>query len=245
MGLETVEFITDLNPAWPNGTDKVRYGDDHIRRIKTALKNSFPNINAPVTATPEQLNGVPVGLMTILADIVSHLPKARFIQEFAGAIEDIPDGWVLCDGNNGTPDLTDKFVLGAGNSVDPDDEGGATSKTTDSKTPAVTVGDTALSTAHLPAHRHFVAANVVDTVGTAPAADNQVARETTAGGDTEYNMRGTATDATVGRTSSVGEGAAHGHSALQAAHTHDVNVMPPWYALAYIMKTTTYELPEV
>ena len=26
----------------------------------------------------------------------------------------VPKGWKLCDGNNGTPDLRDKFVMGAG-----------------------------------------------------------------------------------------------------------------------------------
>jgi len=31
-----------------------------------------------------------------------------------GSQNTIPSGWVFCDGNNGTPDLTDKFVLGAG-----------------------------------------------------------------------------------------------------------------------------------
>lgn len=42
--------------------------------------------------------------------------KAGSIILWFGAIVDIPDRWVLCDGNNGTPDLRDKFVIGAGNS---------------------------------------------------------------------------------------------------------------------------------
>ena len=36
----------------------------------------------------------------------------------------IPDGWALCDGNNGTPDLTDRFVIGAGKSYQVNDTGG-------------------------------------------------------------------------------------------------------------------------
>jgi len=32
---------------------------------------------------------------------------------WSGAIVDIPAGYVLCDGNNGTPDLRDKFIVGA------------------------------------------------------------------------------------------------------------------------------------
>jgi len=31
-----------------------------------------------------------------------------------GSIGTIPDGWDLCDGNNGTPDLRDKFIVCAG-----------------------------------------------------------------------------------------------------------------------------------
>lgn len=36
----------------------------------------------------------------------------------------IPDAWVLCDGNNGTPDLTDRFVIGAGKNYQVNDTGG-------------------------------------------------------------------------------------------------------------------------
>lgn len=48
-----------------------------------------------------------------------------------GTIANIPSGWVLCDGNSGTPNLLDRFVqsvLNAG--VDPGGIGGATAKTT-------------------------------------------------------------------------------------------------------------------
>lgn len=45
---------------------------------------------------------------------------------WSGAVVDIPSGWLLCDGTNGTPDLRDRFVIGAGTSYDPDDTGGAT-----------------------------------------------------------------------------------------------------------------------
>ncbi len=42
-----------------------------------------------------------------------------------GAVVTIPAGWILCDGNNGTPDLRGKFVPGAGGALDPGDTGGA------------------------------------------------------------------------------------------------------------------------
>lgn len=43
---------------------------------------------------------------------------------WSGAIVDIPVGWVLCDGNNGTPDLTDRFIEGAGGAHAPAATGG-------------------------------------------------------------------------------------------------------------------------
>lgn len=36
----------------------------------------------------------------------------------------IPSGWALCDGNNGTPDLRSRFVIGATGSFNPGDVGG-------------------------------------------------------------------------------------------------------------------------
>ena len=48
---------------------------------------------------------------------------------WSGAILDIPDGWVLCDGNNGTPDLRNRFIIGAGDSYAPAETGGALTHT--------------------------------------------------------------------------------------------------------------------
>lgn len=48
---------------------------------------------------------------------------------WSGAIVDIPVGYVLCDGNNGTPDLRNKFVPGSGDTYGPGDSGGADSQT--------------------------------------------------------------------------------------------------------------------
>jgi len=46
-----------------------------------------------------------------------------------GAIVDIPAGFVLCNGANGTPDLRDKFIVGAGSTYAVDATGGATTHT--------------------------------------------------------------------------------------------------------------------
>lgn len=43
---------------------------------------------------------------------------------WSGSIESIPEGWALCDGTEGTPDLTDRFIVGAGVTYSPGDIGG-------------------------------------------------------------------------------------------------------------------------
>jgi hypothetical protein len=53
-----------------------------------------------------------VTLSQVLA-LQSGVP-AGFIGLWSGAANAIPAGWSLCDGANGTPNLVDKFVLGAG-----------------------------------------------------------------------------------------------------------------------------------
>ncbi len=44
---------------------------------------------------------------------------------WSGAVVDIPSGWQFCDGTNGSPDLRDKFIVGAGSTYDPGDTGGS------------------------------------------------------------------------------------------------------------------------
>jgi len=51
------------------------------------------------------------------------------IVSWSGAVADIPGGFALCDGNNGTPNLTDKFIVGAGDTYNPADTGGTVQHT--------------------------------------------------------------------------------------------------------------------
>ncbi|KVH29603.1 hypothetical protein [Burkholderia cepacia] len=87
-------------------------------------------------------------------DIVSQRTIAAELRQFngivpiggiilwSGAASNIPENWALCNGSNGTPNLEDKFVVGAGGSYAVGATGGATSAT--------------LSVANLPPHNHGV-----------------------------------------------------------------------------------------
>lgn len=58
MALETGTFINDLVSANPTSSDSAAQGDDHIRLIKTVLKNTFPNLTGAVTGTQADLNNI-------------------------------------------------------------------------------------------------------------------------------------------------------------------------------------------
>lgn len=65
------------------------------------------------------------------------------IAMWSGTLEDLAankKGWVLCDGDNDTPDLRDKFIIGAGNDYDVSEEGGEAEHT--------------LTIAEMPKHTH-------------------------------------------------------------------------------------------
>lgn len=57
---------------------------------------------------------------------LTDLLPAGIIVNWSGSIASIPSGWALCNGGSGTPNLTDKFVIGAGNSYAVGASGGAT-----------------------------------------------------------------------------------------------------------------------
>lgn len=56
MPVETINYINDLNPDWPDGTEPKAQGDDHLRNTKKAVKQTFPNVTGAVTPTHAELN---------------------------------------------------------------------------------------------------------------------------------------------------------------------------------------------
>ena len=145
------------------------------------------------------------------------VPSGAIIM-WSGAANAIPTGYVLCDGTNSTPDLRNKFVVGAGtgSSYSVDDTGGAASVT--------------LATANLPSNSHTVSGNTGNdshshTIqssssiggGTRVTSQNDTGNTATTSSDT-HSHSFSAT------TSDVGSGTAHENR-------------PPYYALCYIMKS--------
>jgi microcystin-dependent protein len=124
---------------------------------------------------------------------------------WSGSIATIPEGWLLCNGQNGTPDLRSRFVVGAATAGSLLDTG----LTVKEFSPTGTKGGVetvTLSIAQMPAHTHSYRADGSALVGSSH----------------EYE-RNSGSHQEGGVTGSTG-----------GSQPHDN--MPPYYALAYIMK---------
>lgn len=69
----------------------------------------------PTAGFPNHSATIPFVLPSAIGSIVS----------WVGSIANIPARWSLCDGTNGTPDLRNRFVVGAGDTYAPGNVGGA------------------------------------------------------------------------------------------------------------------------
>jgi len=60
MALESATYINSLVNTNPSGSDSISQGDDHIRLIKSVLKNSFPNVASATTPIVAVTHNIPV-----------------------------------------------------------------------------------------------------------------------------------------------------------------------------------------
>lgn len=194
-------------------------GTLQVETINTGTANNTSALVTTSTGLLQKIDAAPI-------------PKGGIIL-WSGAIGNIPTGWGLCDGGtiNGvtTPDLRDKFIVGAGNTYKVDATGGSKD--------AVVVSHTHTgTTVSGGSHHHFIAHNGLDNTDglntTMP-----MAKQSNSGGELKYAL-----DSFSGGTATVGKTSSH------TGHTHQFTTsnaiggvsgtnknLPPYYALAYIM----------
>jgi hypothetical protein len=135
---------------------------------------------------------------------------------WSGSTGSVPSGWYLCDGTNGTPDLRNSFIVGAGNTY----AVGATGGTADAIVVSHTHTATSTSVVTDPTHTHLSNANGAYNGGGAGAAMG------TSGNSPGYATQAASTGITVATTTTNA-----------TAGTSGTNQnLPPYYALAYIQK---------
>jgi microcystin-dependent protein len=130
---------------------------------------------------------------------------------WSGSTGSVPSGWLLCDGTNGTPDLRDRFIIGAGNTYAVNATGGTADAVVVSHT------HTATSVVDDPGHTH--SSNAV-AIQSAPGNGFP----STGSNNIPATINSVTTGITVATTN-----ASTGVSGTNAN-------LPPYYALAYIMK---------
>jgi len=206
----------------------------------TATTESYSDNSTNVATTAFVQNVLPLGVIVM----------------WGGTTLNIPAGWQLCDGSNGTPDLRNQFIVGAGSSYNPGASGGASSVT--------------LANVNIPSHNHTV--SIIGTTGSAgghthtasssvsdpghhhedPYAEGGVpfpqvpntwgaAGSAATDGDQTRYYTGMATTG-IAVSTSLSQATDHQHAVNISSTTglygnnQPFNIIPPYYALCYIQK---------
>lgn len=165
-----------------------------LRELAQAIVSHRDNRNNPHKVTTDQIGAAtPEYVQHAINQAVAAALPVGIIVQWSGSVDSIPTGFALCDGTRGTPDLRDKFVLGAGGSYAPGDTGG--------------------SSRYSLSHTHKYSGRTSGGIGT----------HTTSG---------------FGGSTSIAPGHTHTYSGETDSALADVEIMPPYYALAYIMRVT-------
>jgi len=140
------------------------------------------------------------------------------ISMWSGSIGSIPSGWYLCDGSNGTPNLTDRFVVGAGSTYAVNSTGGSTTAT--------------LTTNNLPAHTHTATSVVTD-----PGHNHTIGYTGTlsfsgGGGGANTFWGAGSNQATNTNTTGISVATTNATTGSGIAFS----ILPTYYALAFIQK---------
>jgi microcystin-dependent protein len=152
------------------------------------------------------------GIIGVQPTVGATIP-AGLISMWSGSIGSIPAGWYLCDGSNGTPNLTDRFIIGAGLTYAVNGTGGASTAT--------------LITANMPAHTHT--ATVTDPGHLHSDTGTQQGFGSTSGPDSNQAWAGTHNTATATTGISVSNASVGSGSSF--------SILNPYYALAFIQKS--------
>lgn len=189
--------------------------DNEFEAIQTAVATkadltSPAFLGSPTAPTPAvNSDSTLVATTAFVRDVV----PAGIIVMWSGLASNIPAGWILCDGTGGSPDLRNRFIVGAGGTYGVGAAGGSADATLVSHTHTASVTD--------PGHIHNTSFTVYDEAG----SGNYVAGSNgaLADGNVSFNTSSSGTGISVG-ISTVGSSASGAN-------------LPPYYALCFIYKT--------
>ena len=187
---------------------------DAIRNLSTVANDLISNDQLKI---PSNLNVV---------GSVNFLPKGTIV---AWNGSKVPQGWALCDGKNNTPDLRGRFILGSGSNWK--GSGGSSTKN--------------IQLVNMPKHNHGGY-----TIGSGyhnhsfsdnhrlVSVDSYTHRASSRGGG-QYNALDMGNSNQLKNLSDIttNEDGYHRHSIKSDGSSQPMDIMPPYYVLAWIMRT--------
>lgn len=198
-----------------------------VEDANSVLVNTYDNIAGILTTIPSSSPTVPSGCILI----------------WSGTVGSIPSGFVICDGSNGTPDLRNSFVIGAGNNYTVGQTGGSKdaivvshNHTATSSTSITDPGHTHTASVTDPGHLHnplspatFFYTNNSGSSFQGPGGSGFGGSFTTANAVTGISVSNAANTTGISASTST---------TTQTTGQSGTNAnLPPYYALAFIMKS--------
>jgi microcystin-dependent protein len=195
--------------------------DTEFTAIAAAVASKADSNSPTFTGTPLAptaaggTNNTQIATTAFVTTAVAASFPAGGIIMWSGSVASIPSGWALCNGSNGTPDLRNRFVVGAGSTYAVNATGGSADAIVVSHTHTATSSSSVTD----PGHFHATALAPDNSGGSKPAATNNDNVGT-------VNTLTATTGITVATSTTVASAGSSGTNAN----------LPPYYALAYIIK---------
>lgn len=202
--------------------------DNEFNAIATAVNSKIEGYNAAlsgISTAPTAAATVYTTQLATTAFVHDVLPKG-IIMLWSGSVATVPFGWALCNGSSGTPDLRDRFIVGAGTTYAVAATGGSKDAVVVSHTHTGTTAGAGSHTHNLSSASSFNALDNSQTPVNSITGDNDTASLAPSAALQAINLLTTAPNHTHTFTSD-----STGVSGTNAN-------LPPYYALCYIMKTT-------
>jgi|GEM_PF-2842809 len=234
----TLKLATSSGVVVQQGTSSAMFtdGTTEVEFAEQTGNTATPGDNSKLLATTAFVKKA-------LTDAMAALVPTGIISLWSGAVANIPSGWVLCDGTSPTPDLRDKFIIGASATHTPNATGGSADAIVVSHNHAASSSSSSsFSGSALGAHGHGVS----DPGHTHSTNALAVASY---GGSGYYYQQQQMVGATINaavtgisiQTASAGTPAGSVSTSTTttntAAGSSGTNAnLPPYYALAYIYK---------